>query len=50
MNRPTMTRMIFALSLGFGGVILATQIAFAASPCGSRETLTDELTSKRERI
>ena len=24
-----MTRMFFALSLGFGGVILATQIAFA---------------------
>ncbi|MDM7932946.1 hypothetical protein [Tabrizicola sp.] len=40
MNRPTMTRMIFALSLGFGGVILATQIAFANPQCGSREALT----------
>jgi hypothetical protein len=50
MNRPTMTRMIFALSLGFVGVILATQIAFANPQCGNREALADELPAKGERI
>lgn len=36
MNRP-LDRMIFALSLGFVGVILATQIAFANPQCDSRD-------------
>lgn len=35
-----MNRMIFALSLGFGGVILATRIAFASPQCDSRDTVT----------
>jgi hypothetical protein len=35
-----MTQTMFALSLGFGGVILATQIAFAAPQCGPRDTVT----------
>ena len=35
-----MTRPLFALSLGFGGVILATQIAFSAPQCDSREAVT----------
>lgn len=35
-----MTRMIFALSLGFGAVILATRIAFAAPQCDTREAVT----------
>lgn len=35
-----MTHPMLALSLGFGGVILATQIAFAAPQCGPREAVT----------
>lgn len=35
-----MNQMIFALSLGFGGVILATQIAFASPQCDSRAKVT----------
>jgi hypothetical protein len=35
-----MTQPLFALSLGFGGVILATQIAFSAPQCGSRDQVT----------
>jgi hypothetical protein len=35
-----MTHPLFALSLGFGGVILATQIAFSAPQCDSREAVT----------
>jgi hypothetical protein len=35
-----MTRPFFALSLGFGGVILATQIAHSAPQCDSREAVT----------
>ncbi|MCX7286071.1 MAG: hypothetical protein NTW20_00520 [Rhodobacterales bacterium] len=35
-----MTHPIFALSLGFGGVILATQIAFSAPQCDTREAVT----------
>jgi hypothetical protein len=31
---------LFALSLGFGGVILATQIAHSDPPCDRRETVT----------
>jgi hypothetical protein len=35
-----MTRMFFALSLGFGGVILATQMAFATPQDASRKKAT----------
>ena len=35
-----MTQSMLALSLGFGGVILATQIAHAATQCGTREEVT----------
>lgn len=35
-----MTRPLFALSLGFGGVILATQIAFSAPQCDTRDRVT----------
>ncbi len=35
-----MTHPMFALSLGFGGVILATQIAYAEPQCGPREAVT----------
>ena len=34
-----MTRSMLALSLGFGGVILATQIAQSATQCDSRERM-----------
>jgi hypothetical protein len=34
------TQPLFALSLGFGGVILATQIAFSAPECDSRASVT----------
>ncbi len=34
-----MTHPFFALSLGFGGVILATQIAFSAPQCDSRDNV-----------
>jgi hypothetical protein len=34
-----MTRPLFALSLGFGGVILATQIAHSAPQCDSRDVV-----------
>ena len=35
-----MTQPFFALSLGFGGVILATQIAFSAPQCDNRDRVT----------
>jgi hypothetical protein len=35
-----MTRPLFALSLGFGGVILATQIAQSNPQCDSRAAVT----------
>lgn len=35
-----MTHPMLALSLGFGGVILATQIAFSNPQCGSRDQVT----------
>ena len=35
-----MYRSLFALSLGFGGVILATQIAQSNPQCDSREVVT----------
>lgn len=41
-----MSQMMFALSLGFGGVILATQIGFAAPQCDTRATVTDLLTQR----
>jgi hypothetical protein len=39
MNRP-LAQPLFALSLGFGGVILATQIAFSAPQCDTRDRVT----------
>jgi hypothetical protein len=35
-----MTQPMFALSLGFGGLILATQIAHSAPQCDSRDRVT----------
>ena len=40
-----MNRMIFALSLGFVGLILATQAGFAAQ-CGPREAVLAQLAEK----
>ena len=39
-----MTQMLFALSLGFAGVILATQAGFAAGQCAQRDTVLTALT------
>ena len=41
-----MTHPMFALSLGFGGVILATQIAFAAPQCDTRDRVTTLLADR----
>ena len=41
-----MTQSMFALSLGFGGVILATQIAFAAPQCDTRDRVTTLLADR----
>lgn len=41
-----MTNLLFALSLGFGGVILATQSAFAAPNCGPREVVVAQLADR----
>lgn len=41
-----MTQTMLALSLGFGGVILATQIAFAAPQCGPRDAVTSLLSDR----
>ncbi len=38
-----MSQMMFALSLGFGGVILATQIGFAAPQCAPRADVVEGL-------
>lgn len=42
-----MTHKLFALSLGFAGLILATEIAHAqsAAQCGQREAVIERLTS-----
>lgn len=40
MNRSLMIRMFFALSLGFGGAILATRMAQANPQCDSRDRVT----------
>ncbi len=40
MRNPLTARLIFALSLGFLGVILATQIGFAAPQCDTRAAVT----------
>ena len=50
MNRPVI-KMLFALSLGFGGVILATRIAQAETPqtaaqCDTREKVTTLLAER----
>ena len=41
-----MTRTLFALSLGFAGLILATQAGFAAPQCGPRSAVLDHLGQK----
>lgn len=41
-----MTHPMLALSLGFGGVILATQIAFSNPQCGSRDQVTTLLADR----
>jgi hypothetical protein len=38
-----MSQMMFALSLGFGGVILATQIGYANPQCAPRAEVVDGL-------
>ncbi len=41
-----MSQMMFALSLGFGGVILATQIGFAQPQCDTRASVTEQLAQR----
>lgn len=43
-----MKHQLFALSLGFGGLILATHHAFAETPpqCAARDAVVGELTSR----
>jgi hypothetical protein len=41
-----MTRMLFALSLGFGGAILATHPAFAAAQCAPRAMVVAQLAER----
>lgn len=41
-----MTDKLFALSLGFAGLILATNAAFAQSQCGNRDTVLATLAEK----
>lgn len=41
-----MTPTLFALSLGFAGLILATQAGFAAPQCGPRATVLEQLSTK----
>lgn len=44
MNRPT--RMMFALSLGLAGVLLATRALQAAPTCGPRDAVVADLASR----
>jgi len=41
-----MTHPLFAFSLGFGGVVLATQVAFSAPQCGSRDQVSALLSDR----
>ena len=41
-----MNRTLFALSLGFGAVIFATQNAFAATQCGPRAVVVAQLAER----
>jgi hypothetical protein len=41
-----MTRPLFALSLGFGGLILATEIAFSQPQCDARDRVTGQLADR----
>ncbi|OYY81938.1 MAG: hypothetical protein B7Y33_00790 [Hydrogenophilales bacterium 16-62-9] len=41
-----MNRTMLALSLGFGGVILATQIAHSSPQCGPRDVVTTLLAER----
>jgi hypothetical protein len=42
----TMNQTLLALSLGFGGVILATHAAFAQAQCGQRAALVAHLAER----
>lgn len=42
-ERPMMTKMLFALSLGFAGLILAVQAGHAAPQCAPREQVLAQL-------
>jgi hypothetical protein len=46
MLETEMQKIFFALSLGFAGLILATQNAFAASQCGPRDQVVSVLGQK----
>jgi hypothetical protein len=41
-----MTKMMFALSLGFAGLILATQAGFAAPACTTRDSVVSQLAER----
>ncbi|MFN3846710.1 MAG: hypothetical protein ACK4RZ_12960 [Paracoccaceae bacterium] len=41
-----MTETLFALSLGFAGLILATTAGHAAQQCGKRDTVVTQLTER----
>lgn len=41
-----MNNLLFALSLGFGGVILATNSAFAAPQCAPRQVVVTHLADR----
>lgn len=41
-----MSRLLFALSLGFGGLILAVQAGHAAPQCGARDPILAQLAGK----
>lgn len=45
-ERQRMNRTVFALSLGFGGLILATEIAHAAPTCGPRAVVVAQLADR----
>ncbi|NJS39382.1 MAG: hypothetical protein HC783_10550 [Rhodobacteraceae bacterium] len=43
---PSLSRKLFALSFGFGAVILATQMAQAQAQCAPREEVTAHLADR----
>lgn len=46
LERRMMTKIMFALSLGFGGLILATQAGHAAAQCGPRAAVLAALAER----